>query len=101
LSPHVRGWSERIRVRGEEADFEAAIERVSAEAKALEATQCEVLPPAALAEFAEAGVDVAVVEAGLGGRHDATNVLRSPVQVLKKVALQHTEVLRTRPGADT
>jgi dihydrofolate synthase / folylpolyglutamate synthase len=95
LSPHVRGWGERIRVRGEEADFEAAIERVRAEAELLEATQFEVLTAAALAEFAEAGVDVAVVEAGLGGRHDATNVLRSPVQVLTNVALEHTEVLGT------
>jgi dihydrofolate synthase/folylpolyglutamate synthase len=95
LSPHVRGWAERIRVRGEEADFEAAIERVRAEAELLEATQFEVLTAAALAEFAEAGVDVAVVEAGLGGRHDATNVLRSPVQVLTNVALEHTEVLGT------
>jgi dihydrofolate synthase/folylpolyglutamate synthase len=95
LSPHVRGWSERIRVRGEEVDFEAAIERVRAEAKLLEATQFEVLTAAALAEFAEAGVDVAVVEAGLGGRHDATNVLRSPVQVLTNVALEHTDVLGT------
>jgi len=93
LSPHVRGWSERIQVRGEEADFDAAIERVRAAAGLLEATQFEVLTAAALAEFAEAGVDVAVVEAGLGGRHDATNVLRSPVQVLTNVALEHTEVL--------
>src|SRR5712691_3115486 len=93
LSPHVRGWAERIRVRGEEADFEAAIERVRAEAERLGATQFEVLTAAALTEFAEAGVDVAVVEAGLGGRHDATNVLRSPVQVLTNVGLEHTEVL--------
>jgi dihydrofolate synthase/folylpolyglutamate synthase len=95
LSPHVRGWGERIRVRGEEADFEAAVERVRAEAELLEATQFEVLTAAALSEFAETGVDVAVVEAGLGGRHDATNVLRSPVQVLTNVALEHTEVLGT------
>jgi dihydrofolate synthase/folylpolyglutamate synthase len=95
FSPHVRGWGERIRVRGEEADFDAAIERVRAEAELLGATQFEVLTAAALAEFAEAGVDVAVVEAGLGGRHDATNVLRSPVQVLTNVALEHTEVLGT------
>jgi dihydrofolate synthase/folylpolyglutamate synthase len=95
LSPHVRGWSERIRVRGEEADFEAAIARVRAEAERLDATQFEVLTAAALAEFAAAGVDVAVVEAGLGGRHDATNVLRSPVQVVTNVALEHTELLGT------
>jgi dihydrofolate synthase / folylpolyglutamate synthase len=95
VSPHVRGWSERIRVRGEEADFEAAIARVRAEAERLDATQFEVLTAAALAEFAAAGVDVAVVEAGLGGRHDATNVLRSPVQVVTNIALEHTEVLGT------
>ena len=95
LSPHVRGWSERIRVRGEEADFEAAIERVRSESRELEATQFEVLTAAALTAFADAGLDVAVVEAGLGGRHDATNVLRSPVQVLTNVALEHTEVLGT------
>jgi len=95
LSPHVRGWDERIRVRAEETDFEAAIERVRTEAERLGATQFEVLTAAALAEFAEAGVDVAVVEAGLGGRHDATNVLRSPVQVLTNVGLEHTEVLGT------
>ncbi|MDX6408562.1 MAG: dihydrofolate synthase / folylpolyglutamate synthase [Gaiellaceae bacterium] len=95
LSPHVRDWSERIRVRGVEADFEAAVARVRPEAELLEATQFEVLTAAALAEFAQADVDVAVVEAGLGGRHDATNVLRSPVQVLTNVALEHTDVLGT------
>ena len=95
LSPHVRGWSERIRVRGEEAHFEAAIERVLSAAEQIGATQFELLTAAALAEFAAAEVDVAVVEAGLGGRYDATNVLRSPVQVLTNVALEHTEVLGT------
>jgi dihydrofolate synthase/folylpolyglutamate synthase len=95
LSPHVRGWSERIRVGGVEADFEAAVARVRSEAERVQATQFEVITAAALAEFAAAGVDVAVVEAGLGGRHDATNVLRSPVQVLTNVALEHTEVLGT------
>src|SRR3989440_8810236 len=93
LSPHVRGWSERIRARGEEADFEAAVERVRGPAERLGATQFELVTAAALAEFAAARVDVAVVEAGLGGRYDATNVLRSPVQVLTNVSLEHTEVL--------
>jgi dihydrofolate synthase / folylpolyglutamate synthase len=95
LSPHIRGWSERIRVRGAEADFDAAIDRVRPLAERLEATQFELVTAAALAEFAAAGVDVAVVEAGLGGRYDATNVLRSPVQVLTNVSLEHTEVLGT------
>jgi dihydrofolate synthase / folylpolyglutamate synthase len=93
LSPHVRGWSERIRVAGVEADFEAAAAAVRPAAEALGATQFEALTAAALLAFAEAGVDVAVVEAGLGGRHDATNVLRTRVVVLTSVALDHMEVL--------
>jgi dihydrofolate synthase / folylpolyglutamate synthase len=95
VSPHIRGWSERIRVRGEEADFDTAIARVRAAAEQIGATQFELLTAAALAEFAAVEVDVAVVEAGLGGRYDATNVLRSPVQVLTNVSLEHTEVLGT------
>jgi dihydrofolate synthase/folylpolyglutamate synthase len=92
-SPHVMGWSERIRVRGAEADLEDALARVRGPAEELGATQFEVLTAAALAEFQAAEVDVAVVEAGLGGRHDATNVLDAPVVVLTNVALEHTEVL--------
>jgi dihydrofolate synthase/folylpolyglutamate synthase len=99
VSPHVRSWSERIRVRGREADFDTAVERVRSAAEHVGATQFELLTAAALAEFAEAGVDVAVVEAGLGGRYDATNILRSPVQVLTNVALDHTDVLGTTRDA--
>jgi dihydrofolate synthase/folylpolyglutamate synthase len=91
LSPHVRGWSERIRVDGGEADFERAIDRIRPHAA--DATQFEVLTAAALAEFAAAGVDVAVVEAGLGGRFDATNVVDAPVVLLTPVVLEHTAVL--------
>jgi dihydrofolate synthase/folylpolyglutamate synthase len=93
LSPHVRGWGERIRVDGGETDFEAAVAAVRAAAESLDATQFEVLTAAALHAFADAGVEVAVVEAGLGGRHDATNVLRTRVVVLTSVALDHMEVL--------
>jgi dihydrofolate synthase/folylpolyglutamate synthase len=93
VSPHVESWSERIRIDGAEADFEAAIELVRPEAERLEATQFEIVTAAALAAFAEAGVDVAVVEAGLGGRHDATNVLRTGIVLLTNVGLEHTDVL--------
>ena len=92
-SPHAVSWSERIRVGGKEADLDVALGRVRDEAEAVGATQFEALTAAALAEFAGAGVDAAVVEAGLGGRHDATNVLRAPVVVLTNVGLEHTEVL--------
>src|SRR5206468_6477534 len=76
-----------------EADFESAVAAVRSAAEALGATQFEALTAAALVAFAEAGVDVAVVEAGLGGRHDATNVLRTRVVVLTSVALDHMDVL--------
>jgi dihydrofolate synthase/folylpolyglutamate synthase len=92
-SPHVLGWGERIRLRGAEADLESALGRVRAPAEELGATQFEVLTAAAFAEFAAAEVDAAVVEAGLGGRHDATNVLGARVVVLTNVGLEHTEVL--------
>jgi dihydrofolate synthase/folylpolyglutamate synthase len=93
ISPHVSGWSERIRVDGAEADFETAVERVRETAERLEATQFEIVTAAALAAFADAHVDVAVVEAGLGGRLDATNVLRTRVALLTNVGLEHTNVL--------
>ena len=93
ISPHIRGWAERIRVDGEPADFEAAVGRVRPEAEAQEATQFETVCAAAFAEFAAREVDVAVVEAGLGGRLDATNVLRSHVVLLTNVGLEHTDVL--------
>ena len=93
ISPHVRGFADRIRIGGSEADIEAALGRIRAAAESVQATQFEALTAAALAAFAAAGVDVAIVEAGLGGRHDATNVLRSRVVQLTNVGLDHTDVL--------
>jgi dihydrofolate synthase/folylpolyglutamate synthase len=92
-SPHVSGWSERIQVGGEAADFEHAVARVRDAAEAVGATQFEALTAAALLEFAEAGVDVAVIEAGLGGRLDATNTVDAEIVLLTNVDLEHTEVL--------
>jgi dihydrofolate synthase/folylpolyglutamate synthase len=93
LSPHVSGWNERIRIDGAEADLEEAVTAVRPASEEVGATQFEVLTAAGLLAFAEAGVDVAVVEAGLGGRHDATNVLDTRVVVLTNVALDHMDVL--------
>jgi dihydrofolate synthase / folylpolyglutamate synthase len=94
-SPHVTGWAERIRVDGREADIEAALARIRPAAEEVGATQFEALTAAAFAELASAEVEVAVVEAGLGGRLDATNVLSAPVVVLTNVGLEHTEHLGT------
>ena len=90
-SPHVSGWEERLDT--DAAGFERAVGRVRAAAERVGATQFEALTAAALAEFAAQGVDVAAVEAGLGGRLDATNVLDAPVVLLTNVGLEHTDVL--------
>ena len=94
-SPHVSGWHERLDC--DPASFERAVARVREPAEKVGATQFEALTAAAFAEFAEQGVDAAVVEAGLGGRLDATNVVYAPVVLLTNVALEHTEVLGDTP----
>ena len=104
LSPHLESFAERIRIAGADLDekrFAAAVQRAAAAADHIAAeapadepvTQFELLTAAALSEFAERHVDVAVVEAGLGGRLDATNVLDAPVVVLTSVGLEHTRWL--------
>jgi dihydrofolate synthase/folylpolyglutamate synthase len=91
LSPHVGGWHERLDT---DADgMERALARVRVHAEAVGATQFETLTAAAFADFAARGVQVAAVEAGLGGRHDATNVVGAPVVVLTNVSLDHTDSL--------
>jgi dihydrofolate synthase/folylpolyglutamate synthase len=104
LSPHLASWAERIEVGGRPVSderFAAAIARV-AEAAALvdrtldpgdRVTQFEALTAAAYLELARAQVEVAAVEAGLGGRYDATSVIRSAVHVLTNVSLEHTRWL--------
>jgi dihydrofolate synthase/folylpolyglutamate synthase len=94
ISPHVTRWEERVLVDGREADLEAAVATVRQSAEAERATQFETLIAAAFVAFRDAGVTAAAVEAGLGGRFDATNVLdRTVTVVLTNVSLEHTDVL--------
>jgi dihydrofolate synthase/folylpolyglutamate synthase len=103
-SPHLVSFTERIEV-GEEpvsgSDFAAAVARAAHAAELVNrtqeegdtVTQFEALTAAAYHELARRGVEVAVIEAGLGGRYDATNVIPSKVQVLTGVGLEHTRWL--------
>jgi dihydrofolate synthase/folylpolyglutamate synthase len=104
LSPHLVSFTERVRVDDADVsatDFAAAVQRAARAAEKVDrtapdddhVTQFELLTAAAFDHFARAGVDVAVVEAGLGGRFDATNVLPSRVAVLTNVGLEHTRWL--------
>ncbi len=101
VSPHAERWSERVLIGGEgidEAAFAAAVERTAQAAatvaRSLEpgevVTQFEVATAAAFVAFATARVETAVVEAGLGGRLDATNTIPSRVTVLTSIGLDHT-----------
>lgn len=101
LSPHITDYRERVQIDGRTVDGEAfgsAVLRVRAAVDGLpaelgETTQFEVLTVAALLAMAEAGVALAAIEAGLGGRLDATNVLDAPIVVVTGIGLDHTEVL--------
>jgi dihydrofolate synthase/folylpolyglutamate synthase len=103
-SPHLRGFPERIEVREQplgDAAFADAVQRAAHAAELVnrtlpaddEVTQFEALTAAAFHALAAARVEVAVIEAGLGGRYDATNVIPSKVQVLTSVGLDHTRWL--------
>jgi dihydrofolate synthase/folylpolyglutamate synthase len=104
LSPHLVSFGERIRI--DDADLEptafaAAVQHAAHAAELVDrslggddrVTQFEALTAAAYWELASRGVEVAVIEAGLGGRYDATNVIPSKVQVLTSVGLEHTRWL--------
>ncbi len=110
LSPHLKSFTERIRIGGGDITSSAFASAVQAAAEAAarvdaespsgdRVTQFELLTAAGLLSFSRAGVDVAVVEAGLGGRLDATNVLGAPVVALTSVGLEHTRWLGTTEAA--
>lgn len=103
-SPHLTDWTERIRVSGEPigpAAWESALERVRPAVDQVEAglpeygslTQFEVATAAAFLALADAGVEVAMIEAGMGGRLDSTNVIQSEATLLTSIGLDHTEWL--------
>ena len=98
LSPHVLSYTERIVLRGwqsSEREFARGMGQAIALAdeQGIPASQFELLTAGAMKMFAAAGVEWAVLEAGLGARHDATSVVESEAVVLTNVALDHTQYL--------
>ena len=95
-SPHLVEFAERIAIDGRPADA-ALLEAVAADvlplADAVDATFFEATTALAFAAFARSGVDSAVVEVGLGGRLDATNMLGAEVAVVTSIALDHADYL--------
>ena len=98
-SPHLVDYTERISVDGEDIsreDFARAAATVKDAARDMEdaPTEFEILTAMALVHFARVGCDAAVLECGMGGRLDATNIIPSPlVSVITNIALDHTAIL--------
>lgn len=95
-SPHLTHFAERFRVAGGDLPTQTvaeALARVRPHAEAVEASFFEIVTALGCLLFAEAGVTLAVMEVGLGGRLDATNALDPALSVITNVALDHTEIL--------
>ena len=102
ISPHLDEYTERINIDGmpvSRDEFAAAIQRVAklAERMASEGlehpTEFELITAAAFYHFASAGVEYAVIEVGLGGRFDSTNVITPEVAIITNVTLEHADKL--------
>jgi len=103
-SPHVEGITERVSVQGHDVDeptlahaLDTALDAYEAARKAgtpaANATWFDLLTAAAFLIFREAGVQWAVIEVGLGGRLDSTNIVDGEIAVVTNIALEHTEIL--------
>ncbi|SDD52939.1 dihydrofolate synthase / folylpolyglutamate synthase [Mycolicibacterium neoaurum] len=105
-SPHLQSAVERISIDGKPIspaeyvatyrEIEPFVELVDQQSEAgggPKMSKFEVLTAMAFAAFADAPVDVAVIETGLGGRWDATNVVEAPVAVITPIGLDHTDYL--------
>ena len=105
-SPHLQSAVERISIDGipispalyvdtyrELEPFVELVDRQSEEAGGPRMSKFEVVTAMAFAAFADAPIDVAVVEVGMGGRWDATNVVDAPVAVITPIGIDHTEFL--------
>ncbi len=102
-SPHLERWTERVRLDGrevEQAQLAAAVERVRPHVEALREAGAGQAPTffdattaAALVCFREAGVERVILEVGLGGRLDSTNVVRPEVACITSIELEHTDKL--------
>lgn len=95
-SPHLKSFTERIKINGEEIgeafiiDF---VERIKATAEAVQPSFFEITVAMAFYYFAQEKVDIAVVEVGLGGRLDSTNVITPRVSLITNISYDHKDIL--------
>lgn len=99
VSPHISSFRERIQINGEplsEAQVEEYLKEIYdiCEEQDIPATFFEITTALAFRVFAQEGVEVVVLETGLGGRLDATNVIKHPaLSIITSIGLEHTRIL--------
>ncbi|CAM1370282.1 Tetrahydrofolate synthase [Tenacibaculum litoreum] len=95
-SPHLKNFTERIRINGEEITKESVVTFIEKNKVFLEEQGLsffEMTVGMALEEFANQKVDIAIIEVGLGGRLDSTNIIMPEVSVITNIGLDHTQFL--------
>ena len=98
-SPYLFRFNERMKINGEEIDNDVLaklVERIKPIAEAMEEhpTEFELMTAAALLWYAEEKCDIVVLEVGMGGRFDATNIIEKPeVSIIMNIGLDHTGIL--------
>lgn len=97
-SPHLIKYNERIKISSidiSDTDLKNLLDRVNsvAQKKDIYLTEFEILTVAAFLYFCEKNVDIAIIEVGLGGRLDATNVIKPLFEIITSISLDHTERL--------
>ena len=95
-SPHLIRFNERVRVNGLPISDDKIVEFVSKYKQAIkdiQSTFFEATTALAFSHFAEENVDIAIIETGLGGRLDSTNVLKPNVAIITSITSDHTEIL--------
>lgn len=100
-SPHILDFNERIRVNGVQISDDKLIELAAIllpEAEKIGATFFEITTVLAFMYFAECEVDFAVIETGLGGRYDSTNIINPELSIITSIDIDHTEYLGNTIG---
>jgi len=95
-SPHLKNFTERIRINGQEVLEDFVVDFISENKMFLEKQQLsffEMTVGMAFQYFAQEDVDIAIIEVGLGGRLDSTNIITPEVSVITNIGLDHTQFL--------
>jgi dihydrofolate synthase/folylpolyglutamate synthase len=100
-SPHIYSYTERFQINGQnisQKKLDTYLKKIKPIAKKVKATEFEILTAVAFLYFSDQKVDCAVLETGLGGRWDATNVIIPEVSVITSIGMDHRDYLGNTIG---